>query len=154
MEANVRDVALKFEAVKVSMSQTKDGIILRLAVHPHDCPPDLHLDWVGSRYMVAMVKLNDQDEIDTTNASIKGEKLFKQFSAICRDDDFVNFFKNIIADSDQTLSEKEIANSIKEHLDIPSRTELKKNIKVQKKFEELLEGFYLWKKNQENKNSI
>ena len=79
MTEQVKNVALNFEAVKVSMSQTKDGIILRLAVHPHECPPNLHLDWVGSRYMVAMVKLNEHEEIDMDSGSVKGEKLFNQF---------------------------------------------------------------------------
>lgn len=35
---NVRDAAMNFEAVKVSMSQDRNGIILRLNVHPNDCP--------------------------------------------------------------------------------------------------------------------
>ena len=65
--SEVRKNAMNFEAVKVSMSQNKEGVILRLSVHPNDCPPDLHTDWVGSRYVVAMVKLNDQDEIETEN---------------------------------------------------------------------------------------
>ena len=147
MTEQIKDVALNFEAVKVSMSQTKDGIILRLAVHPHECPPNLHLDWVGSRYMVAMVKLNEHEEIDIDSGSVKGEKLFNQFSAMCRDNDFVNFFKSIIVKIDDNLKENQVAELIKQHLDIPSRKELKTNQEVQRKFQELVEGFYLWKKN-------
>ena len=58
----IREAAIGFEAVKVSMSQDKNGVTLRLSVHPNDCPPELHTDWVGSRYMVGMVRLNDFDE--------------------------------------------------------------------------------------------
>ena len=61
----IRDAAMNFEAVKVSMSQDRNGIILRLNVHPNDCPQELHTDWVGTRYVVAMVRLNDQDEPET-----------------------------------------------------------------------------------------
>jgi hypothetical protein len=61
---DVRQSALHFEAVKVSMSQDKNGIILRLNVHPNDCPKELHTDWVGSRYIIAMVKLTDDDKPD------------------------------------------------------------------------------------------
>ena len=57
---NTKD-AVHFEAVKTSMSQSKAGTILRLAIHPNEVPANLHTDWVGSRYMVAMVKLNEQD---------------------------------------------------------------------------------------------
>ena len=57
MSDDIRQNALSFEAVKVSMNQDKNGIILRLNVHPNDCPKELHTDWVGTRYMVAMVRL-------------------------------------------------------------------------------------------------
>ena len=59
MSDDIRQNALSFEAVKVSMNQDKNGIILRLNVHPNDCPKELHTDWVGTRYMVAMVRLNE-----------------------------------------------------------------------------------------------
>ena len=62
--AEVRDAAVHFEAVKTSMSQSKTGTILRLAIHPNEVPPSLHTDWVGSRYMVALVKLDDHDQIE------------------------------------------------------------------------------------------
>ena len=32
----IRNAAMNFEAVKVSMSQDRNGIILRLNVHPND----------------------------------------------------------------------------------------------------------------------
>ena len=49
--SEVRNNAMNFEAVKVSMQQNKDGVMLRLAVHPNDCPPDLHTDWVFYRIL-------------------------------------------------------------------------------------------------------
>ena len=56
-----REAALSFEAVKIGMTQNKDGIILRLAVHPQECPPALHTDFVGQRYGVALVALADDE---------------------------------------------------------------------------------------------
>jgi hypothetical protein len=41
------------------MMQDKNGTNIRLTIHPNDVPPQLHKDWVGSRYMVVMVKLNE-----------------------------------------------------------------------------------------------
>ena len=37
--AEVKDAAVHFEAVKTSMSQSKQGTILRLALHPNEVPP-------------------------------------------------------------------------------------------------------------------
>ena len=56
-EENIPSV--KFEAVKTSMMQDKNGTNIKLTIHPNDVPQDLHKDWVGSRYMVVMVKLNE-----------------------------------------------------------------------------------------------
>ena len=61
-EENIPSV--KFEAVKTSMMQDKNGTNIRLTIHPNDVPPQLHKDWVGSRYMVVMVKLNEDGTPD------------------------------------------------------------------------------------------
>tara|TARA_R110000796_G_scaffold109701_1_gene221086 strand:- start:442 stop:672 length:231 start_codon:yes stop_codon:yes gene_type:complete len=53
-----------FEAVKTSMMQDKNGTNIRLTIHPNDVPEALHKDWIGSRYMVAMVKLNEDGTPD------------------------------------------------------------------------------------------
>ena len=56
--------SVSFEAVKTSMMQDKNGTNIRLTIHPNDVPQDLHKDWVGSRYMVVMVKLNEDGTPD------------------------------------------------------------------------------------------
>ena len=55
---------VSFEAVKTSMMQDKNGTNIKLTIHPNDVPQDLHKDWVGSRYMVVMVKLNEDGTPD------------------------------------------------------------------------------------------
>jgi len=64
MEEENRVPNINFEAVKTSMMQDKNGTNIRLTIHPNDVPAELHKDWVGSRYMVVMVKLNDDDTPD------------------------------------------------------------------------------------------
>lgn len=54
--------AVHFEAVKVALSQSKDGHKLVLAVHPDDLPEDLFRSLVGQRYMIAAVALDDNDQ--------------------------------------------------------------------------------------------
>ena len=67
-EENIPSV--KFEAVKTSMMQDKNGTNIRLTIRPNDVPPDLHKDWVGSRYMVVMVKLNEDGTPDTRSDDV------------------------------------------------------------------------------------
>ncbi len=81
---------MNFEAVKVSMSQDKNGIILRLNVHPNDCPKELHTDWVGTRYVVAMVKLQDDDTPDD-RGYVAIQRLIASAGLLSRNEDFFAF---------------------------------------------------------------
>jgi hypothetical protein len=64
MEEEKKVPSVSFEAVKTSMMQDKNGTNIRLTIHPNDVPQDLHKDWIGSRYMVVMVKLNEDGTPD------------------------------------------------------------------------------------------
>ena len=64
MEEEKKIEGVSFEAVKTSMMQDKNGTNIKLTIHPNDVPQDLHKDWVGSRYMVVMVKVNEDGTPD------------------------------------------------------------------------------------------
>lgn len=147
-EVNVRENAMHFEGVKVSMSQDKNGIILRLSVHPNDCPKELHTDWVGTRYMVAMVRLNDQDEPETRLEQQRIERLISSAGLLCRNEEFAEFLVMIgfIHDLNIDDIEKSCANALREHCGIVSRSEFRDNVTAREKFEQLREEFRLWKK--------
>ena len=54
---------IQCEVVKIAMAQDRNGHILKLAIHPNDLPKDLILDPLGSRYVMVLARLNDQDEV-------------------------------------------------------------------------------------------
>lgn len=147
-DVNIRDNAMHFEGVKVSMSQDKNGIILRLSVHPNDCPKELHTDWVGTRYVVAMVRLNDQDEPETRLEQQRIERLISSAGLLCRNEDFAEFLLNVglVEEVDINNIEKTCANALREHCGIRSRSEFRDNVPAREKFEQLREEFRLWKK--------
>ena len=150
---DVRKAAINFEAVKVSMSQTKDGIILRLALHPNECPPSLHTDWVGSRYMVAMVKLGDDDAPQIPDQNREIDKMISQAGLLCRNPDLAQYMQTIgivlyDASGNPTLDpeEKSVIEGLREHLGIKSRSELRNNSQARELFKELVDGFTRYKK--------
>ena len=53
---------LNFEAMKLRLTQDGTGFVLALRVHPNQIPEPLVRDFVGARYMVAMVRINDDEE--------------------------------------------------------------------------------------------
>lgn len=145
----IRDAAMNFEAVKVSMSQDRNGIILRLNVHPNDCPQELHTDWVGTRYIVAMVRLNDQDEPETREEHQYIERLIASAGLLCRNIDFGKYMNDAghIDEHDPVKVEEAVTNSIRKYCNIKSRSEFRSDPEARKKFEQLREDFKTWKKN-------
>lgn len=59
---DIRAAAINFEAVKLALSQSKDGVAFKLSIHPDDVKPELWTHPIGARYMVALVRLGDDDQ--------------------------------------------------------------------------------------------
>ena len=156
----VSEAAIHFEAVKTSMSQSKAGTILRIAIHPNDVPPSLHTDWVGSRYMVAMVKLDDEDQPEISDDQRQTKALVASAGMLCRNEDFRKFMDsqdllsfspdhwNVDGDGDKYSDlEALTARCLRSYLHIESRSELATNSEARERFKKLQEDFTLWKKN-------
>jgi len=148
--SEVREAAVHFEAIKTSMSQSKQGTILRLALHPNEVPPSLHTDWVGSRYMVAMVKIGDDDQPEISPEQRETERLISSAGMLCRNVDFAHYiFQNgIIEDYDNVddeKREKQVAHGLRTYLGISSRADMKTNSQAREKFKSLTEEFTRWK---------
>jgi hypothetical protein len=56
------DNAIHFEGVKHAYRQTKDGVVISFVVHPHDVPKGLADAPLGSRYIVALVQVDDDEQ--------------------------------------------------------------------------------------------
>jgi hypothetical protein len=146
---DVRQSALHFEAVKVSMSQDKNGIILRLNVHPNDCPKELHTDWVGSRYIIAMVKLTDDDKPDVRPEQVMIQKLISSCGLLCRNEEFYEYLcDNYIGEftTDPDEMERLCVDAVRRYCNIKSRSEFNSDAAARRKFEELRDGFAQWRK--------
>ena len=135
----IRDAAINFEAVKISLKQDKTGIILTLAIHPNEVPPSLFTDWVGSRYVAALVKLDDEDKPIEPEDLKEGRKAVQVAGALCREPKFQNWLvsQGITFDA----SEEDAADAVCGILGISSRSELKTNAAARKQFYEIVDKF-------------
>ena len=136
--------AAHFEAVKISMSQSKDGTVLRLGLHPDDVPPSLYSDWVGSRYMVAMVRLDEQEQPVEMNNRSEIEKIKASCGALCRNP---KFQKWVLLDMPVDVNEKNTVDELKRRLGIESRAEFDNNVHARMGFIDMREEFTEWLKN-------
>ena len=135
----VRDNAINFEAVKIGLSQTdKSGVILRLSIHPHDVPTEVLTDALGSRYVVAMVRLNDQDEVETRQNEQVIQRLIASCGLLCREADFQAFLG--------VENEDDAVESIRKQCGIKSRSEFRDNVSAREAFKRIREEYKLWTK--------
>lgn len=136
---------IQFEGVKTGLRQSKEGYNLTLAVHPDDLPDDLMRDFVGSRYMVVMVRIGDDEQPLNREHEFPGDNAVKMAGMVCRDPEFWAF----IADTqgDEVSSETESAQWLCIFLGIESRKELKTDSEARELFTKLKKGFDKWKAN-------
>ena len=135
---------MSFEAVKISMNETDEGCIFKMAVHPDEVHPDLLSDHNGSRYAVVMVKLDDDELPDGRFAQREIERLKASCGALCRSRDF-QFW--ILRDSGLDINEENAVCKLKELLSIKSRAEFSTNEQARSCFIQMREDFQTWLKN-------
>lgn len=135
----IRDAAINFEAVKVSLKQDKSGIILTLAIHPNEVPPSLFTDWVGSRYIAALVKLDDEDKPVEPPDAAEGRKAVQIAGTLCREPKFQRWLVSQGVTFD--ASEEAAAAAVCDVLGIDSRSELKTNAAARKEFQDIVARF-------------
>lgn len=130
---------LQFECRKVALKQDRTGFVLTLSLHPDEAPEEMLRDFVGSRYMCALVRLqDDESQTDYKNrVSMAG--------ILCRNHIFQEFMEQ--HGGAKSLSEEETAQYLCKICVIESRTELNGNQAAKKLFDELVTKFEEWKIN-------
>lgn len=140
----LRDSALKFEAQKVRMSQDKDGWTLLLRIHPNDVQSgdlgELLTDLVGTRYVVAMVRLTGQDEPGISREQLRGKRMVASAGMLCANGDFQRWLYSI--GRIDTLSEESAAEFLRKHLGIESRAHLATaSLETKEKFNRIVSAY-------------
>lgn len=135
---------LQFESVKVALKQNKDGYVLTLCIHPDDVPLDLLRDFVGSRYQVVMVRLNDDDQPMNREDEFDGSKAVRMAGILCKEPEFWDFLYDDIQIINKT--EKEAADWLRDALGVTSRSDLKTNLEARNRLNKINEDYMAWKR--------
>ena len=139
MTNEIRDMASQFEAVKIAMTQTKDGHILKLAINPVDTPEDIMRDIVGQRYMVAVVRIDTDDQPIPSKQGADGAHAIKLAATLCNNTTFQSFLVDKgIADE---LGFAEADAGLKSYLDIGSKKEFRTDSQAREHLFALREEF-------------
>lgn len=136
---SLKDLTSRFEAVKVAMNQDKNGHILKLAVHPSDTPEDIMRDLVGTRYLVVLVRLGEDDQPVPAKSAKDGANIVKMAGMLCADTRFQTWLhQNELAED---ISEDAAVNAVRDHCGVKSRSELRLNLDGQRRFLALRDEF-------------
>jgi hypothetical protein len=128
--------ALQFEAVKVALKQDRTGFVLTLSIHPDEAPEELLRDFVGARYGVAMVRIQDNE------TALQYDNRLKKAGMLGRSTKFHLWLRK-----ENALSidgESDAVEAIHRICNIYSRTELNGNKDAQKLFDEMVEDYERW----------
>jgi hypothetical protein len=128
--------ALQFEALKVALKQDASGYVLTVKIHPDEIPEELLRDFVGARYMVAMVRVND----DETPILVKNH--VQKAGMFCRNIQFQRYCEEHFG---VPRSEAGATKVVYDVCGISSRTELNGNEEARKAFDQLLLEFEKWR---------
>lgn len=127
---------IQFEAIKLSLKQDRSGYALHLAIHPDEIPDALVRDFVGARYQVVMVRLNEHEQLSPVNPVTKAGILAKdtQFQTFLFDSD-------LVFETSQAAAEQ----AIRDVCGVKSRAELNASPEARKAFTDLLQQYEEWK---------
>jgi hypothetical protein len=131
---------IHFEAVKVSQNTEKHYVTF--AVHPEDVGNllDFYGERVGSRYVVAIAPIGDNEELIPVMEKTEGRNAYESFSLLCRNERFRKWlFDGGFSDG---FDECAAVAGVKKYVGIKSRSELIENISARNKFVAIRNTFY------------
>jgi hypothetical protein len=132
----------QFEAVKVGIKQDNSGYILTLRIHPDDLPEEVMRDFVGSRYMTVMVRLNEEERPMNREQEL-AKDMVRVSGMLCRDPQFWAFLQESGNVIDKT--EKEAMTWLKSYLKVESRADISKSQQAVEKMLGIKQEFASWK---------
>lgn len=157
MSAIARANALPLEVKKDGLSQRQDGSwIIRFRIHPDDMRSELAQAAMGSRWMMVLVEIDDDETPKEKNQA--AERLVQRAGILCTNENFQTFLRTEWP-MDWERIEKSENNSgggdnentatilLRILCEVRSRRELATNSKASAAFENLLGRFEGWKRN-------
>jgi hypothetical protein len=133
---------LNFEGVKVALKQDRTGYVLTLSMHPDDIPEELLRDFVGSRYQVVMVRLDQHDQPLDRQEEYQGDRAVRIAGILCKDPKFWKYLY-----SEEQIFDEDMEDAtewVRNYLNVPSRSDLKTNREAQILLDRLHREYQEW----------
>jgi len=126
----------RFEAIRVSFRQDKDGYLIVLRIHPNDIDGQTTLDQLGQRYYCTLNRVDENDQPITHKEKTAGERAVQMAGILCTDPAFREWMVKKGYAFDAT--EESVIKGMRDYLGVKSRKELSTNERAQDAFTLLL----------------
>lgn len=134
---------IQFEGVKVALKQDKTGYVLTLSMHPDDIPETLLRDFVGARYQVVMVRLDNVESPIDRQEEFASDRAIRISGMLCRDP---KFWEYLFSKREISTKDYESATQwLRFFLELESRSQLKTNVEAQNRLDILYRDYTVWK---------
>lgn len=134
---------IQFEGIKVALKQDKTGYVLTLSMHPDDIPETLLRDFVGARYQVVMVRLDNVESPIDRQEEFASDRAIRISGMLCRDP---KFWEYLFSKREISTKDYESATQwLRFFLELESRSQLKTNVEAQNRLDILYRDYTVWK---------
>lgn len=131
---------MHFEAAKIAFGQDRNGLILKLSIHPDQVPKDVMLAPLGTRYMVVMVQLGDDDKPVQGKDKTEGQKAIASAGMLVQNERFTKWMhQKGYTENDSVAA---ATKGIREICGVVSRSEFATNETARNAFTELRSEFH------------
>lgn len=167
---NIRDNAIHCEAKKHSYRQVQDGVVVSFVLHPQEVPEGLALAALGTRYMLALVEIGDDEKprapkpvetkkmeltVPTKSKTWHELKASQQAGVLCNDPAFQKFLNEGIrtsvdrsgggrAWSKPVTNTDEAAEAVRYLCAVNSRADLDKGNSTGERWQEIVSMYRGW----------
>ena len=161
-----RKMAIDCEMLKIAYRQTKDGIVVSFLIHPQHVPDGLAVAALGTRYIVALVELGDDEtprppkrkEVTTkprpdtkSSHAAGGARSWHEMSPaqqagiLCDDPAFIKFLRETERDA-WRISNGDAPSIVRNHCLVKSRGEILPGTTAERAWKELVSDYRAWMK--------
>lgn len=154
----IRDNAMHCEAKKHAFRQTQDGVVVSFVLHPQDVPPSLALASLGTRYMLALVEIGDDEQpvagSPVSNAASSDEPApgkphaswhkpspAQQAGILCNDPAFTKFLLERYPD---TIRNSNASQTVRTLCGVTSRSEIQRGTKAALLWADIVADYRAW----------
>lgn len=137
------EAALHCEARKWSYRQTKEGVVISFLLHPNDLPDGLALAPLGTRFMLAVCEIDDQEQ--PAKPKEKTPKTFHEMSPaqqagmLCADEVFMKFMRET-----GNVKSENIADTVRALCGVASRSDIKPGTESARRWASIVSDYRAW----------